>query len=58
MVNATVHSGSPVPQVMKIPILRLYYTQLAPFCDCIHVTVLFRRRHAVNFAKLYSDDDI
>jgi hypothetical protein len=45
-------------KVMKIPILRLYHPRLAPFCDCKNVTAISIRRHALNFAKLYSDDDI
>ena len=45
-------------EVMKIPILRLPYSLLAPFCDCKNVTVIFSRRHAVNFAELYSDHNI
>ena len=58
MVNAAVHSGPCVPEVMKLPILRLHHGRLAPFCDCKNVTVIFSRRHAVNFAELYSEHDI
>ena len=36
---------------MKISILRLHNSHLAPFCDWENVTANFIRRHAVNFIE-------